>query len=80
MSFKFYPNPVSDILNIYAATESDNTIVQIYDLDGRIISLPTKWQTNILQINTSSLTDGIYTFQGINPQGDAIGMGKFVRQ
>lgn len=55
--FKFYPNPVHDILNIdYAQSISK---VEVYNAVGQLVSV--KYQTGVsTKVNMSTLSDGVY--------------------
>lgn len=57
-SFKVYPNPVKDVLNIDFKT--DNTLCEIFDMQGKMVLKLTSGNT---QFNVSSLPKGIYTLK-----------------
>ena len=54
-SFKFYPNPVKDILNIDFNT--DNTLCEIFDMQGKMVL---KLASGNTQFNVSNLPKGFY--------------------
>ncbi len=51
-----YPNPAKTVLNIENATED----VQIFDITGRLLINVENKETNLLQINVSHLSKGMY--------------------
>ncbi len=51
-----YPNPAKTVLNIENATED----VQIFDITGRLLINVENKGTNLLQINVSNLSKGMY--------------------
>lgn len=56
-----YPNPVSNELKInYSSTENENTIVALYDLQGRVMREATGFSNNEISWDVSSLTEGSY--------------------
>ena len=68
----FYPNPVSDYLNIKTSIIYDT--LSIIDINGRIISTSEKSQR---KIDVSELSSGIYFFKIIN--GEQSRIEKFVK-
>jgi hypothetical protein len=57
-NLQFYPNPVSDILNIINENEAIGTI-QLFDLTGKIV-LQDNFDNNQAQINIQELPKGMY--------------------
>jgi len=57
-SFKIYPNPVKDVLNIDFNT--NNTLCEIFDMQGKMVL---KLASGNTQFNVSSLPKGIYTLK-----------------
>jgi hypothetical protein len=58
-SFKFYPNPTNDEINVTGMNESDNLeIINIYG--QKLNSIKTVFQDGILKINISSILGGVY--------------------
>ena len=51
-SISIYPNPINDILNINGIFES----IEIFDIYGKLVLI-----SNQDKINTSNLSEGIYT-------------------
>lgn len=69
----FYPNPANNFLNIKLTKE--NTLIQIYDLSGRIrISLKT--QSSVETIDISTLEKGVYILKTI--EGNELKTAKFI--
>lgn len=60
--YKFYPNPISDFLNIDANYESH--LIDIYALDGRLIIGSIEGDNEGMKIDVSSLTSGSYFMVG----------------
>ena len=77
-----YPNPVQSELNIDLTTSSIEATIRVYDLQGRIMSLPVSdfLTSSSVQLNTTSLSDGFYTLQIIDNKTGASTVGKFVKQ
>ncbi|MBC7846687.1 MAG: T9SS type A sorting domain-containing protein [Flavobacterium sp.] len=57
-SFKIYPNPVKDVLNIDFNT--NNTLCEIFDIQGKMVL---KLVSGSRQFNVSNLAKGIYTLK-----------------
>ena len=57
-SFKIYPNPVKEVLNIDFNT--NNTVCEIFDMQGKMVL---KLVSGSTQFNVSSLPKGIYTLK-----------------
>jgi glucuronoarabinoxylan endo-1,4-beta-xylanase len=57
-SFKVYPNPVKDVLNIDFNT--NNTSCEIFDMQGKMVL---KLVSGSTQFNVSNLSKGIYTLK-----------------
>jgi Predicted extracellular nuclease len=70
-SLQIYPNPVIDELKIKSSNQTDNSIVEIYDLTGKQLFFG-KTENNT--INVSTLSTGIYILK----VGDL--RGKFVKE
>jgi hypothetical protein len=75
-----YPNPVQNLLNIYLATQAANVTIRVCDLQGKIIALPITFTDTEAQLNTTSLTDGFYSFQIIHNKTGKQEIGKFVKK
>lgn len=56
--YAFYPNPVSETLNIYYSPDVKPNTVELYDLQGRLV---VNCHNNLESINTASLAEGVYT-------------------
>ena len=77
-NLKIYPNPVSDILHI-DLTKSADLSIAVYDLNGReILKKDTLSLYN--QVNTASLTSGIYFLKISDNTNDKNTILKFVKQ
>jgi hypothetical protein len=76
---EIYPNPVQNQLTIKLATPASEVTIRVYDLQGKMIDLPTTIQNMQAQINTNALPDGFYTLQITNKTGISE-VRKFVKQ
>ena len=63
-----YPNPTTDVLNITIKKSdiNDAFMFQVFDINGKIINLPTETTNDNTIINTVSLTAGQYIVRVIN--------------
>ena len=59
---KLYPNPATEILNIYGFEEADLINIIVTNSIGQIIKLPTSFDSikNVISFDVSSLNNGIY--------------------
>jgi hypothetical protein len=55
-----YPNPANDRFVVRAAGISEKTQVQVYGMDGRMVSVPTTRSANEVRFQTGSLAEGVY--------------------
>ena len=55
-----YPNPANDRFVIRAAGISEKTQVQVYGMNGRVVSVPTTRSANEVRFQTGSLAEGVY--------------------
>ncbi|MES2139724.1 MAG: T9SS type A sorting domain-containing protein [Bacteroidota bacterium] len=67
-SINIYPNPTNNALNITGVTEK--TTIRVYDLVGKLVI--EKAVENNTTINTSALTEGVYTLLAENKTGKTI--------
>lgn len=79
-SITVYPNPVQTQLNVNLVTPVGEVIIRVYDLQGRMIVLPTTFTNTQAQLNTTALADGFYTLQIINNKTGKSEKRKFVKQ
>jgi len=75
-----YPNPVQTQLTIDLITPANQPTIRVYDLQGRMIALPTTFTNTQAQLNTEKLPDGFYTLQIINTKTGEHSEAKFVKQ
>ena len=76
-------NPTRSQLTINLATSANEVSIRVYDLQGRMIFLPTSdipLATSFIQLNTTTLRDGFYTIQITNYSTGKIEVGKFVKE
>ncbi|MEO4007014.1 T9SS type A sorting domain-containing protein [Flavobacterium sp. CAU 1735] len=59
-NFSVFPNPAQDVLNIAAKNGMEIKVVQITDLNGRIVKTATAPAQTATQINIADLTTGVY--------------------
>jgi hypothetical protein len=74
-SFKSYPNPAKDNLNVSAVKPINK--IEIYNLLGQQV-VSRELNTNKAQINVSSLSKGLYVVKAFID--DAVGSYKFIKQ
>ena len=74
-----YPNPVQNLLTVSLATQAADVSIDVYDLQGRLIALPTTFTNTQTQLNTTSLAEGFYTLQITNNKTGESKVGKFVK-
>ncbi|HYV94899.1 MAG TPA: YCF48-related protein [Chitinophagales bacterium] len=75
-----FPNPAQTQLFINLTSLANEAIIRVYDLRGKIITLPVTFANRQAQLNTTSLTDGFYMLQIINHETGASEVRKFVKQ
>jgi hypothetical protein len=64
-----YPNPFSNSLSI--KNSNKNTEVSLFDLTGKLVSVPQAANAGVTELNTSNLENGIYLLK-INSEGNTI--------
>src|SRR4030095_2776220 len=74
-----FPNPVQTQLSISLTTPSNKVSIRVFDLQGRMIALPTTFTSIQVQLNTEKLRGGFYTIQIINNETGKYEVGKFVK-
>jgi hypothetical protein len=74
-----FPNPAHDFINVKFAGFMDAVTIEIYNLQGKIISKQQFAQTDELKLNIRDLTNGIYFIRGTDEQMHS-SMIKFIRQ
>ena len=72
-----YPNPAKDFITLLVANKQLNSIVQIIDAQGRIVS-ETNFNGTSQQINTSTLAQGTY-YLAISNQHQLIATSHFIK-
>jgi hypothetical protein len=60
--YRFYPNPVSDRLNIHYSPDVTPKAVELYDLQGRLVHTQ---YCNLENVNMADLPAGTYTLRVI---------------
>ncbi len=56
-----FPNPVKDEVTIQlASTNLGNRVINIYDIQGKVILKQIKFEDHIVTINISNLESGLY--------------------
>ena len=60
VEIKAYPNPVSSVLNINAANNINSGDIFIYNILGQKINIKANSTANLISLDFSSLTQGIY--------------------
>lgn len=67
LTFKVYPNPVNDMLNIKLSGDKSKAIIAIYDLSGKKLHTETKISSDNLSIDMSSFKRGVYILKVVTP-------------
>jgi hypothetical protein len=78
-SFILYPNPARNTVNFVAENQQDFE-VQLYDLQGRKVLSKKAFNTSALEVNVEALASGVYYYQLLNQQGEAMQQGKVVKE
>ncbi|RLD30233.1 MAG: hypothetical protein DRI75_00745 [Bacteroidetes bacterium] len=63
--FKMYPNPVDNELN-FDFNENIPLAIRFYDLQGKLISEASEFDSSLLTISTKNLSQGLYIVQVLN--------------
>jgi Glucose / Sorbosone dehydrogenase/Secretion system C-terminal sorting domain len=69
--FKMYPNPVDNELN-FDFNETIPLAIRFYNLQGKLISETSEFDSSIFSISTKSLSQGLYIVQVLNTKGTLI--------
>ncbi len=69
--FKMYPNPVDNELN-FDFNENIPLAIRFYDLQGKLISEASEFDSSLLTISTKNLSQGLYIVQVLNTNGTLI--------
>ena len=78
-SFKLYPNPVVDMLNIQIPTsDSQTAIVELLSIEGKVLYKAQQCGTGSFQVNVSQFRQGIYLCRVNN--GTSIETNKFFKK
>ena len=75
---KLYPNPTNDILNIDNITQSDNIILKIIDITGKVVITEKISNSSTAQLNVAHLAQGLYLLE-ITNGSKSISRKKFVK-
>jgi len=82
IEIRVYPNPVADVLNIniqFPKSNNQSGVIEILSIEGKVFyTQMINSQSNIYQINTSSLSKGLYLCRINN--GTTIETIKFLKQ
>ncbi len=78
LSAQLFPNPAGEVLNIILSNENAITTLQIITAEGRLIQAVTYANSKLIQLNTSTLTEGIYFIRIISNNHPVI-VKKFVK-
>lgn len=66
LKIKAYPNPVTDWLTMEFDPLTEMPSVQVYDILGKLITVPTKVEGPILKLSFASLPNGMYILKAGN--------------
>ena len=75
--FKYYPNPVTDMLNVTVVQSIANTVLRLYNVNGELLS-EQKVTNNTTQIDVSKLEAGLYIIKLQSNEG--VEIGKLIKQ
>lgn len=75
-----YPNPVQSRLTITLTAPTNQTRIQVYDVQGRMMLLPISFQNDEAQLQTDNLPDGFYTLIITDKKTGRTEVEKFVKQ
>ncbi len=75
-----YPNPVQNELSIKISIPASDVTIFVFDMQGKMIDLPTNIQNTQAQINTTALPYGFYTLQITDNKTGMSEVRKFVKQ
>lgn len=70
LTFKAYPNPVSDILNVCVDNVSVIRDIMVMDMNGRVVHNSTSVNVNQTEINMKELAAGIYLINVTDDTGN----------
>ncbi|MCB9335293.1 MAG: T9SS type A sorting domain-containing protein [Flavobacteriales bacterium] len=69
-TIKFYPNPVSNNLTISLNENMiGNVLIEIYDMQGRLVLSDKRKMQNILKVNISNIPNGNYLLKVLSENG-----------
>ncbi|WP_309614686.1 cellulase family glycosylhydrolase [Flavobacterium sp.] len=75
-----YPNPVKNELNFTLKNlEFDSGILEIYDIQGKLLKQKSITREEIVIIDVSNFSDGFYTYSLEDGNGKIISRGKFIK-
>ena len=74
-----YPNPVNDVLNLGSKNELGNSIIKIFNIEGKLLITENSAFENQISIGVSELSSGIY-FLNIEDENGNRAMKKFIKQ
>lgn len=77
-TFKIYPNPVKDNLNIFTYS-NEETFIKIYNIVGEII-LEAPMNMDLTTVSASDLSAGLFFYQILNKNGNILDAGKFIKE
>jgi len=78
-SIDVYPNPASTYVIVYNYTSADNRMIDIVDLNGRIVNRK-RSSARATRIETSSLPNGIYILKVADSNGKSLRTEKIIIQ
>lgn len=78
-SFSLYPNPVGESLVLISPASIGNTNLQIYDIQGKLLSAQNATFEKQVSIDVSNLSSGIY-FLNIKTENGNVEVKKFIKE
>ncbi|MEJ7677493.1 MAG: T9SS type A sorting domain-containing protein [Segetibacter sp.] len=76
---EIYPNPVQSNLNVKYTSTSKNNVIKVFDVNGRIVITQQATQ-GTMQLNVSSLSNGIYFLRIENSTGKPLHTARFIKE
>jgi hypothetical protein len=78
-SMSLYPNPASQLLNIFLVSTGMEKIIEVFDLNGKLMMTEKVTQNNA-ELDISALPGGLYLIKVTAKDGTLLSKDKFVKQ
>lgn len=77
--FSVYPNPAHSRLIITLTTPAEENSIQVFDVCGRMISVPVSFHEAKAELSIEHLADGLYNIQIADKRSGKVEVEKFVK-